>query len=128
MGQEAGKTGGHAPLGYFRLSATRQVPAQFHFLFYEMNKYAFLANNIITLGPSAPATSLIGEPFGSPGAEEDLGESQPALGVGDNHSPPGTHMTPMGAILLIAHRDPILASPLAHLQHCPRPLAARRTL
>ena len=48
VGQEAGKTGGHAPLGYFRLSATRQVPAWFHFLFYEMNKYAFLASNIIT--------------------------------------------------------------------------------
>lgn len=128
VGQEAGKTWGHAPLGYFRLRATRQVPAWFHFLFYEMNKYAFLVSNIITLGPSTPATCLIGELFGSPEAEQDLGESQPALGVGENHSPSGTPKTPMGAILLIAHRDPVLASPLAHLQHCPCLPAARRTL
>lgn len=38
-----------------------------------MNKYAFLVSNIITLGPSTPATCLIGELFGSPEAEQDLG-------------------------------------------------------
>lgn len=118
---------GHAPLGYFRLRAIRQVPAWFHFLFYEMNKYAFLVSNIITLGPSTPATCLIGElSFGSPEAEQDLGESQPALGVGGElthpQAPPRPPWVPSSSSLTGPHQS----SPLAHLQHCPLPTCCQK--
>lgn len=117
--QEAGKTWGHAPLGYFRLRATRQVPAWFHFLFYEMNKYAFLVSNIITLAQHT-SNLPIGELFGSPEAEQDLGSLSQLWELGRITHPLFRHpQDPPWVPSSSRHRDPVLAPHWAHLQHCP---------